>query len=104
MRKRAIRVEPLVGEAKQWHGLEPFRRRGGVKVHRAGLLIAAGHNLKRWLSETGWGRRQGPLGSLLAVPTRREAGGDVSDRRRTAASARSAAEALQPLAPPLWFG
>ena len=28
--------------------------------------VAAGQNLKRWLATTGWGRRHGPQGSLLA--------------------------------------
>ena len=34
------------------------RRRGQA------LLGAAGQNLKRWLTRTGWGRRYGPCGSL----------------------------------------
>ena len=70
MRKRKVWIEPLFGEAKQWHRLEQFRLRGVLKVNMAGLLIAAGQNLKRWLAATGWGRRHGPQGSLLAVPTR----------------------------------
>ncbi len=60
MRKRSVWVEPLFGEAKQWHGLTRFRLRGLRKVNSEGLLIAAGQNLKRWLAATGWGRRQGP--------------------------------------------
>ena len=32
MRKRAVWVEPLFGEAKQWHGLRQFRLRGLAKV------------------------------------------------------------------------
>ena len=65
MRKRAVWVEPLFGEAKDWHGLRRFRLRGLWKVNCEGLLIATGQNLKRWLSHTGWGRRHGPVGSLL---------------------------------------
>ena len=61
-------VEPLFGEAKQWHGLRQFRLRGLENVNMEGLLVVAGQNLKRWLVATGWGRRQGPLGSLLALP------------------------------------
>ena len=67
MRKRAVWVEPLFGEAKDWHGLRRFRLRGLWKVNCEGLLVAAGQNLKRWLSRTGWGRRHGPAGSL-ALP------------------------------------
>ena len=64
MRKRAVWVEPLFGEAKDWHGLRRFRLRGLWKVNGEGLLIAAGQNLKRWLTKTSWGRRHGPAGSL----------------------------------------
>ncbi len=67
MRKRQVWVEPLFGEAKDWHGLRRFRLRGLWKVNCEGLLTAAGQNLKRWLSQMGWGRRSGPCGSLLAV-------------------------------------
>jgi transposase len=66
MRKRKVWIEPLFGEAKQWHGLRQFRLRGLPKVNMEGLIIATGQNLKRWLSATGWGRRHGPAGSLLA--------------------------------------
>jgi transposase len=68
MRKRSVWVEPLFGEAKQWHGLRQFRLRGLANVNMEGLLVAAGQNLKRWLVAIGWGRRHGPLGSLLALP------------------------------------
>ena len=68
MRKRAVWVEPLFGEAKDWHGLRRFRLRGLWKVNCEGLLVAAGQNLKRWLTKTGWGRRHGPLGSLAPAP------------------------------------
>ena len=66
MRKRKVWPEPLFAEAKQWHGLRQFRLRGLPRVNMEGLLIAAGQNLKRWLSATGWGRRHGPIGSLVA--------------------------------------
>jgi hypothetical protein len=68
MRKRQVRVEPLFAEAKLWHGLRRFRRRGLENVNIEGLLVAAGQNLKRWLVATGWGRRHAPCGSLLALP------------------------------------
>src|SRR6266542_4192500 len=67
MRKRKVGPEPLIGEAKQWHGLRQFRLRGLANVDMEGLLIAAGQNLERWLAATGWGRRHGPSGSLAAV-------------------------------------
>jgi transposase len=66
MRKRGVWVEPLFAEAKQWHGLGRFRLRGLDNVNMEGLLVAAGQNLKRWLAATGWGRRHGPAGSLVA--------------------------------------
>src|SRR5207249_6389625 len=62
MRKRSVWVEPLFGEAKQWHGLRRFRLRGLEKVNIEGLGVAAGQNLKRWLAATGWGRRRAPYG------------------------------------------
>ena len=69
MRKRAVWIEPLFGEAKQWHGLRQFRLRGLMKVNTESLLTAAGQNLKRWLVATGWGRRHAPCGAL-PLPTR----------------------------------
>jgi hypothetical protein len=41
MRKRSVWVEPLFGEAKQWHGLRQFRLRGLENVNMDGLLVAA---------------------------------------------------------------
>ena len=64
MRKRAVWVEPLFGEAKDWHGLRRFRLRGLAKVNIEALLIAAGQNLKHWLTATWWKRRFPPGGSL----------------------------------------
>lgn len=66
MRKRQVWVEPLFAEAKDWHGLRRFRRRGLENVSIEGLLIAAGQNLKRFLAATGWGRRNAPCGILVA--------------------------------------
>ncbi len=60
MRKRKVWIEPLFGEAKQWHGMRQFRLRGLQKVNMEGLFIAAGQNLKRLLSAKGWGRRPWP--------------------------------------------
>jgi hypothetical protein len=63
MRKRKVWIEPLFGEAKQWHGVRQFRLRGLAKVNMEGLFIAAGQNLKRLLSAKGWGRRPWPDGA-----------------------------------------
>lgn len=63
MRKRKVWIEPLFGEAKQWHGMRRFRLRGLEKVNMEGLFIAAGQNLKRLLSATGWGQRPWPDGA-----------------------------------------
>jgi len=40
-------VEPLFGEAKDFHRLRRFRLRGLHKVNIEGIMIAAGQNLKR---------------------------------------------------------
>ena len=63
MAKRKVWVEPLFGEAKDWHGLGPFRLRGLWKVNIEALLIATGQNLKRLLRKRGWGHRPWPNGA-----------------------------------------
>ena len=60
-------MEPLFAEAKAWHGLRRFRLRGLEKVNAEALLIAAGQNLKRLLSQWGWGRRPFPGGAAGVV-------------------------------------
>jgi hypothetical protein len=67
MRKRAVWVEPLFGEAKDWHGLGRFRLRTLRKVNVEALLIATGQNLKRLLRKQGWGRRPWPRGAPEAA-------------------------------------
>ena len=49
MRKRGHWVEPLFGEAKDFHRLRRFRLRGLLKVSIEGVMIAAGQNIKRLL-------------------------------------------------------
>jgi hypothetical protein len=49
IRKRAVWVEPLFAEAKDWHGSRRFRLRRLEKVNVEALLIAAGQNVKRLL-------------------------------------------------------
>jgi hypothetical protein len=44
MRKRGVWVEPLFGEAKEFHRLRRFRLRGLHKVNIEGMVIAAGQN------------------------------------------------------------
>lgn len=69
MRKRHVWVEPLFAEAKLWHGLGRFRLRGLPKDNMEALLIAAGQNLKRFLSWSGWGRLPFPGdGAGAALP------------------------------------
>jgi transposase len=47
LRKRAVWVEPLFAEAKDWHRLRRFRLRRLEKVNTEALLTAAGQNVKR---------------------------------------------------------
>jgi transposase len=69
MRKRKVWVEPLFAEAKEWHDLRRFRLRGLEKVTIQAQLIAAGQNLKRLLSNHGWGRRPWPCGAAgISLP------------------------------------
>jgi transposase len=57
LRKRQVWVEPLFGEAKEWHQLRRFLLRGLDNVNIQGLLVAAGQNLKRWLAASTHGHR-----------------------------------------------
>jgi transposase len=50
LRKRQVWVEPLFGEAKDWHGARRFRLRTLENVNAEALLIAAGQNVKRLLT------------------------------------------------------
>jgi hypothetical protein len=47
MRKRSVWIEPLFGEAKEFHRLRRFRLRRLLKVNIEGVMVAAGQNLKR---------------------------------------------------------
>ena len=82
MRKRSVWVEPLFGEAKQWHGLRRFRQRGLPKVNSQALLTAAGQNLKRLLRRRGWGRRPWPGCPAPALCSRRRRGPRAGARAR----------------------
>lgn len=63
-RKRQVWVEPLFAETKDWHGLRRFRLR---RVNVQTLLTATGQNLKRLLSQHGWGRWPFPGGARGVV-------------------------------------
>jgi hypothetical protein len=68
IRKRQVWVEPMFAEAKEWHGLRRLRLRGLLNANIQGLSVATGQNLKRLLAVTGWGQRNAPCGSLVALP------------------------------------
>jgi hypothetical protein len=70
MAKRKVWVEPLFGEARDWHGLRRFRLRRLWKANAEALLIATGQNLKRLLRKRGWGRRPWPNGAPEAPAAR----------------------------------
>jgi hypothetical protein len=66
LRKRKVWVEPLFGEAKEWHGMRRFRLRRLWRVNCEALVIASGQNLKRLLNKRGWGRRPFPSEAICA--------------------------------------
>lgn len=69
LRKRQVWVEPLFGEAKQWHGGRRFRLRGLEKVNIEGILKATGQNIKRLLKGKTWKKPPKPAGSAALLPT-----------------------------------
>jgi len=62
IRKRAVWVEPLFAEAKLWHRFLRFRLRTLQRVNIEAQLVATGQNVKRLLTESGWGRHPWPAG------------------------------------------
>lgn len=68
MGKRKVWVEPLFGEAKQWHGMRRFRLRQLWRVNCEALVTASGQNLKRLLQKRGWGRRPFPTQAVALRP------------------------------------
>jgi transposase len=68
LRKRLVWVEPLFGEAKQWHNMARFRLRGLQKVNIEGVLKAAGQNIKRFLNYNNWWNPKHPAGGALLSP------------------------------------
>jgi Transposase DDE domain len=69
LRKRAVWVEPLFGEAKEWHGMRRFRFRRLEKVNTEALLIASGQNVKRLLAFGGRGPKKLTQVATLRPPT-----------------------------------
>jgi transposase len=58
LRKRRVWVEPMFGEAKEWHGMRRFRLRTLWRVNVEALVIATGQNIKRLLAFSGRGPRK----------------------------------------------
>ena len=65
LRKRAVWVEPLFGEAKEWHGMVRFRLRMLEKVNIEALMVAAGQNTKRLVASHGQGPK--PVAQVAAL-------------------------------------
>jgi transposase len=83
LRKRRVWVEPLFGEAKDWHGLRRFRLRRLEKVNAEALLVAAGQNVKRLLTFGRKGpRRPAQVVALRVAPTARRPLRRVPSRRQ----------------------
>ncbi len=59
LRKRQVWVEPLFGEAKEWHQMRRLRLRRLERVSAEALLITSGQNIKR-LVEFGGRRPKSP--------------------------------------------
>jgi transposase len=68
LRKRRVWVEPLFGEAKDWHGLRRFRLRRLQKVNIEALLIASGQNIKRLVAARERGPRKLAQAAALRPP------------------------------------
>jgi transposase len=68
LRKRGVWVEPLFGEAKEWHGMDRFRLRTLKKVNSEALMVAAGQNVKRLLVWRGRGPRSVAQEMALRLP------------------------------------
>jgi transposase len=68
LRKRQVWIEPLFGEAKDWHGMRRFRLRRLKKVNIEALLIASGQNVKRLLTFGGHGPKKLAQAAALRPP------------------------------------
>jgi transposase len=70
MRKRKVWIEPLFGEAKQWHGMERMRLRMLERVNCEALITASGQNIKRLLTFVSRGPRRPAQVVALRPPER----------------------------------
>jgi hypothetical protein len=70
MRKRKVWIEPMFGEAKQWHGMERTRLRMLERVNCEALLTASGQNIKRLLTFGSRGPRRPAQVTALRPPER----------------------------------
>ena len=86
MRKRKVWIEPLFGEAKQWHGMERMRLRMLERVNCEVLIIASGQNIKRLLTFGSRGPRKLAQAAALRPPERLRV---YPDHRRSGANFRS---------------
>ena len=68
LRKRAVWVEPLFGEAKEWHGMDKFRLRMLEKANIEALIVAAGQNTKRLVAAHGRGPKSVAQAVALRLP------------------------------------
>jgi hypothetical protein len=68
LRKRGVWVEPLFGEAKEWHGMRRFRLRRLEKVNAEALMIASGQNVKRLVTLGRGGPRKSAISAALRPP------------------------------------
>jgi transposase len=69
LRKRKVWVEPMFGEAKEWHGMRRFRLRTLRRVNAEAMVIATGQNIKRLLTFSGRGPRKLAQAQALRPPT-----------------------------------
>jgi transposase len=68
LRKRAVWVEPLFAEAKEWHTLRRFRLRRLEKVNAEALMIASGQNVKRLVDLGGRSPKKSAMVAALRPP------------------------------------
>jgi transposase len=86
MRKRKVWIEPLFGEAKQWHDMERMRLRMLERVNCEALVTATGQNIKRLLTFGLRGPRRPAQVAALQPPERPPL---RLDHHRSAANLRS---------------
>jgi hypothetical protein len=66
--KRKVWVEPMFGEAKEWHGMRRFRLRTLWRVNVEALVTATGQNIKRLLDFREMGPRKLAQAQTLRPP------------------------------------